>query len=65
MGAGGGRIILIEDAEGMREALESLLGAAGLRTAVHASTAALLAADTFEKTRCIVMRHQASGDVRA
>lgn len=45
---------MIEDDEGMREAIESLLGAAGLRTTVYASAEALLATDTFEDARCIV-----------
>lgn len=45
---------MIEDDEGMREAIESLLGAAGIATSVFASAEALLAAGALTDVRCIV-----------
>ena len=42
----GGRVILIEDDEGMREAVESLLAAAGYTPTAYASAEALLATAT-------------------
>lgn len=54
MATRGGRIVLIEDDEGMREAIESLLTAAGFATAAYASAEALLASDALEEVRCYV-----------
>jgi FixJ family two-component response regulator len=54
MATGGGRVLVIEDDEGMREAVESLLNAAGYATTAYASAEALLAANTLEGARCIV-----------
>jgi FixJ family two-component response regulator len=54
MTIGGGRVIVIEDDEGMREAMQSLLGAAGMATTVYASAEALLATDKLDEVRCIV-----------
>ncbi|MCC6194455.1 MAG: response regulator [Burkholderiales bacterium] len=45
---------MIEDDEGMREAIASLLTAAGLATTVYASAETLLAAGIPAHTRCIV-----------
>jgi two-component system response regulator FixJ len=50
----GGRVVVIEDDEGMREAIESLLGAAGCATTSFASAEALLAAGVPADARCIV-----------
>lgn len=47
-------MLVIEDDEGMREAVESLLNAAGYATTAYASAEALLAANTLEGARCIV-----------
>lgn len=49
-----GRIILIEDDEGMREAIESLLVAAGRVTTTHACAEALLVAESPADACCIV-----------
>jgi FixJ family two-component response regulator len=54
MAIGGGRVLVIEDDEGMREAMESLLSAAGYATAAYASAEELIAAGTPEDARCIV-----------
>lgn len=54
MAASEGRIIVVEDDEGMREAIESLLGAAGFATTSYASAEALLAAGALDGVRCIV-----------
>jgi two-component system response regulator FixJ len=54
MAIGGGRVLVIEDDEGMREAIESLLNAAGYATSSYASAEALIAAGTPEDARCIV-----------
>lgn len=50
----GQRVLVIEDDEGMREAIESLLGAAGYATASFASAEALLAAGAVDGACCIV-----------
>lgn len=50
----GGRVLVIEDDESMREAIESLLKAAGYATTVYASAEALLSAGTPGDARCIV-----------
>lgn len=54
MAIGGGRVLVIEDDEGMREAIESLLNAAGYATSSYASAEALLTAGTPADARCIV-----------
>ena len=54
MALGGGRVLVIDDDEGMREAIESLLNAAGYPTSSYASAEALIAAGTPEDARCIV-----------
>ena len=50
----GQRVVVVEDDDGMREAIESLLGAAGFAAASHASAEALLAAGLPANTGCIV-----------
>lgn len=54
MTAIGDWVLVIEDDEGMREAIESLLGAAGVPAASYASAEALLAAGPLLRARCIV-----------
>jgi two-component system response regulator FixJ len=54
MAIGGGRVLVIEDDEGMREAIESLLNAAGHATTCYTSAEALIAAGTPDDARCIV-----------
>jgi FixJ family two-component response regulator len=54
MAIDGGRVLVIEDDEGMREAIESLLNAAGYATSSYASAEALIAAGTPEDARCVV-----------
>ena len=49
-----GRVIVIDDDEGIREAIESLLDAAGYATAAFASAEALLAVELPSDTRCVV-----------
>jgi FixJ family two-component response regulator len=50
----GGRVLVIDDDEGMREAIESLLGAAGYAAMTYASAEVLLAEAIPEDVRCIV-----------
>lgn len=54
MAIAGGRVLVIEDDQGMREAIESLLNAAGYATSSYASAEALIAAGTPADARCIV-----------
>ena len=48
------RVLVVEDDEGMREAIESLLDAAGFETTVYESAEALLAADGVEGATCVI-----------
>lgn len=50
----GRRILVIDDDDGMREAIESLLDAAGFETTVYASAEALLAGGAIDGAICIV-----------
>jgi two-component system response regulator FixJ len=50
----GRRILVVDDDEGMREALIRLLGAAGFRTAAYASAEALLDAGMSSDAVCVV-----------
>ena len=50
----GGKVLVIEDDEGMRESIDSLLGAAGYGTGTYTSAEALLAAGTLDDVRCVV-----------
>ena len=50
----GRRVPVVDDDEGMREAIESLLKAAGFETAVYASAEALLAGGAIEGATCII-----------
>jgi FixJ family two-component response regulator len=50
----GGRVLVVDDDEGMREAIESLLGAAGFATVTYASAEALLASELIGEALCIV-----------
>ena len=51
---GRGRVLVVDDDEGMREAIESLLGAAGFATLTYASAEALLAADAVGDALCVI-----------
>jgi FixJ family two-component response regulator len=53
MGAGR-RVLVVDDDEGMREAIESLLAAAGFETAAYASAEALLAGGAVEGAACVI-----------
>jgi two-component system response regulator FixJ len=48
------KILVVDDDEGMREAMESLLDAAGFETTVYESAEALLAADRVEGATCVI-----------
>jgi len=48
------KILVVDDDEGMREAIESLLDEAGFETTVYASAEALLAADGVESATCVI-----------
>src|SRR2546430_11426255 len=50
----GRRILVVDDDEGMREAIESLLDEAGFDTTVYASAEALLAAGGVEGAMCVI-----------
>lgn len=54
MAFGGGMVVVIEDDESMRDALEGLLEAAGMRTAVYRCAEDLLASRALDEARCIV-----------
>jgi FixJ family two-component response regulator len=47
-------ILVVEDDDGMREAIENLLGVAGFSTVVYESAEAMLAEDTSERALCVV-----------
>jgi len=47
-------VIVVDDDEGMREAIETLLEVGGFETASFASAEALLASDAIDGARCIV-----------
>jgi two-component system response regulator FixJ len=49
-----GKILVVEDDDGMREAIESLLGAAGFESATYASAEALLDRGACEDALCVV-----------
>ena len=50
----GSKVLVVEDDEGMREAIESLLGAAGIESAAYASAEALLAGGALDRATCII-----------
>ena len=55
MAMGAGRsVLVVDDDEGMREAIESLLAAAGFETAMYASAEALLAGGAIEGAVCVI-----------
>ena len=48
------KVILVEDDEGMREAIESLLDAAGIASVSYASAEALLASGAVGGAACVI-----------
>jgi len=50
----GGRILVVDDDEGMREALKNLLDAAGFETATYASAEALLSDGVIDGALCVI-----------
>jgi FixJ family two-component response regulator len=50
----GGRILVVEDDDGMREAIEALLGAASIESASYGSAEALLAGGAVEAAACVI-----------
>jgi FixJ family two-component response regulator len=48
------RVLVVDDDDGMREAIESLLDAAGFETASYASAEALLAGGAVEGALCVI-----------
>jgi FixJ family two-component response regulator len=50
----GRRVLVVEDDDGMREAIGSLLDAAGFETATYASAEALLAVGAAEGILCVI-----------
>lgn len=49
-----GKVLVAEDDDGMREAIETLLEAAGIESATYASAEALLAGGAVEGARCVI-----------
>lgn len=49
-----GRVLVVEDDDSMREAIETLLGAAGIESAMYTSAEALLADGAGAGATCIV-----------
>jgi FixJ family two-component response regulator len=54
MTAAGPKVIVVEDDDSMREAIERLLDAAGFECSAYASAEALLACDRCEGVACVV-----------
>jgi two-component system response regulator FixJ len=50
----GGRVLVVDDDESMREAIESLLDVAGFESTVYDSAEDLLAADGVEDALCVI-----------
>jgi len=49
-----GKVLVVDDDVGMREAIETLLGAAGIDCAVYCSAEALLDAGTADASVCVI-----------
>ena len=49
-----GKVLVVEDDDGLREAIEVLLDAAGIQTTSYASAEALLDGHAFEDAMCII-----------
>jgi FixJ family two-component response regulator len=49
-----GRVLIVEDDDGMRAAIERLLGAAGFAPAAYASAEELLVAGPCERDACVI-----------
>ena len=50
----GGKVLVVEDDDGMREAIESLLDAAGIESASYGSAEALLSRGAIDGAACVV-----------
>ncbi len=50
----GGRVLVVDDDEGMREALKNLLDAAGFQSVAYASAEALLGDHAVEGALCVI-----------
>ena len=50
----GSKVLVVEDDTGMREAIETLLDAAGIESAVYGSAEALLAAEFADHAVCVI-----------
>jgi len=50
----GRKVLVVEDDDGMREAIESLLDAAGIESTAYASAEALLAGGAIEDALCVI-----------
>ena len=48
------KVLVVEDDDGMREAIETLLDAAGIETTAYASAEALLAGGAVEDALCVI-----------
>lgn len=48
------KVLVVEDDDGMREAIETLLDAAGIESAAYASAEALLAGGALEAALCVI-----------
>jgi FixJ family two-component response regulator len=49
-----GKVLVVEDDEGMREAIETLLDAAGIQSAAYSSAEALLAGGAVDDALCVI-----------
>jgi FixJ family two-component response regulator len=47
-------VLVVEDDDGMREAIESLLGAAGFDTAAYTSAEAMFAGESVDRSLCVI-----------
>ncbi|HTR56650.1 MAG TPA: response regulator [Casimicrobiaceae bacterium] len=51
---GGGAVLVVEDDEGMREAISELLGAAGIESTAYGSAEAFLAGGDLDHVACVI-----------
>jgi FixJ family two-component response regulator len=53
-GAGSSTVLVVEDDDGMREAIDTLLSLSGYRTMLFGSAEAMLAEDPIERPLCVI-----------